>query len=208
MDETTLAQDINANPEILRTLSFSEYKATREAVAANPNTPTDVLLELGAEFPAQLVENPIFSLLLLENPALLQEIPLPTLRSILRLENVQPFILEQAADKADVEVQLALAMNPQTSRKILERLAGSTHPQVVEAAQLHVNLAGELTQGYEEKAKELILKIIPFARNTDIRNYIVLAQICLIPKYIVEFWMQEPSYQDFCRTVVIMLQII
>ncbi|MBW4598590.1 MAG: hypothetical protein KME29_03005 [Calothrix sp. FI2-JRJ7] len=202
MDELISAQDINADPELLRALSFSAYKATREAVAANPNTPTDVLLKLGAEFPGQLIENPVFSLLLLENPALLEEIPLPTLQSVLKLDNVPSFILEQAADKADVELQLALTINPQTERKILERLTKSTHFQVVEAAGLHVNVAGELTQGYEEKAQKLILKIIPSIHKVDIRSYIALAQICPIPEYIVKFWMQESSYQDFCRTIV------
>lgn len=47
------------------------------------------------------------------------EIPLPTLRSILKLDNVPQFILEQAAHKTDVEVQLALANNIQTSGKTL-----------------------------------------------------------------------------------------
>lgn len=202
MDELISAQDINADPELLRALSFSKDKTTRSCVAANPNTPTDVLLKLGAEFPGQLIENPVFSLLLLENPALLEEIPLPTLQSLLKLDNVPSFILEQAADKADVEVQLALTMNPQTERKILERLTRSTHPQVVQAVGLHVNVAGELTQGYEEKAQELILKIIPSIHKVDIRSYMALTQICPIPEYIVKFWMQESSYQDFCRTIV------
>lgn len=57
--------------------------------------------------------------MLLENPNLVAEIPLPTLRSILKLDNVPQFILEQAAHKADVEVQLALANNIQTSGKTL-----------------------------------------------------------------------------------------
>lgn len=144
MNDIILAQDINTDPELLRALSFSQDKAVREAVAGNPNTPTDVLLQLGASFPAQLVENPVFTLLLLENPVLLQEIPLPTLREILKLENVPTFILELAADKADLEVQLALTMNAQTSKKVLERLIKTEypHPLVVEAAKLHVNLVG------------------------------------------------------------------
>ncbi len=101
------AEDVSTDQEILRKLAQSSDKATREAVAANPNAPTDVLLKLAAEFPQQLLNNPIFSFLLLENPNLVAEIPLPSLRSLLKLENVPLFILKQAADKADVEVQLA-----------------------------------------------------------------------------------------------------
>jgi Leucine rich repeat variant len=139
------AEDVSTDPELLRELARSQDKDIRRAVAANPNTPADVLLRLGAEFPEQLVENPVFSLLLLENPNLVAEIPLPTLRSILRLDNVPQFILEQAADKADVEVQLALANNIQTTKKVLERLTQSRDAKVAESARLHVNFAGELT---------------------------------------------------------------
>ncbi len=196
------AEDIRSDPELLTELARSQDKATRKAVAANPNTPADVLLKLGAEFPTQLVENPVFSLLLLENPNLVAEIPLPTLRSILRLDNVPQFILEQAAHKADVEVQLALANNIQTSKKVLERLTQSRDAQVAESARLHVNFAGELTDGYEEKAREVIQRNMPSvygAERNSLDILVVLAQICPIPKYIIEYWVQNSDYQYICN---------
>lgn len=195
------AEDISTAPELLQELAHSQDKATRRAVAANPNTPADALLKLGAEFPTQLVENPVFSLLLLENPNLVAEIPLPTLRSILKLDNVPQFILEQAADKADVEVQLALANNIQTSKKVLERLTQSRDAQVAESARLHVNFAGELTDGYEEKARKVIQGNMPSAYGAEPSSLdvlAVLAQICPIPKYITEYWVQNSSYNKFC----------
>ncbi len=195
------AEDVSTDREILRKLAQSSDKATREAVAANPNAPTDVLLKLAAEFPQQLLNNPIFSFLLLENPNLVAEIPLPSLRSLLRLENVPLFLLEQAADKADVEVQLALTMNIQTSKEVLSRLTQSRDSQVVEAARLHVNFAGELIEGYKQKAREVIKNIIPNAYQADIQSLKVLAKICPIPEYIIERWTQDSSYQDLCRTI-------
>jgi hypothetical protein len=198
------AEDISTDPELLQELARSQDITTRRAVAANPNTPADTLLKLGAEFPTQLVENPVFSLLLLENPNLVTEIPLPTLRSILRLDNVPQFILEQAAHKADVEVQLALANNIQTSKKVLERLTQSRDAQVAESARLHVNFAGELTDGYEEKAREVIQgnMSLPYRDERNILNVLaVLAQICHIPHYIIEYWVKNSGYGDLCSTL-------
>lgn len=199
-----VAEDISTDPELLQELAHSQDIATRIAVAANPNTPADALLILGAEFPTQLVENPVFSLLLLENPNLVAEIPLPTLRSILRLDNVPQIILEQAVHKADVEVQLALANNIQTSKKVLERLTKSRDAQVAESARLHVNFAGELTEGYEEKAREVIQgnMSLPYRDERNILNALaVLAQICPIPHYIIEYWVKNSGYEGLCSTL-------
>lgn len=198
------AEDVSTDPELLQELAHSQDKATRKAVAANPNTPADALLKLGAEFPTQLVENPVFSLLLLENPNLVAEIPLPTLRSILKLDNVPQIILEQAVHKADVEVQLALANNIQTSKKVLERLTQSRDAQVAESARLHVNFAGELTDGYEEKAREVIQEnmSLPYRDERNTLNALaVLAQICPIPHYIIEYWVKNSVYEGLCSTL-------
>ena len=56
----------SAKPEVLRELASCGDQTVCQAVVSNPNTPTDVLLALGAKFPGQLLENPVFSLLLLE----------------------------------------------------------------------------------------------------------------------------------------------
>ncbi|MEH2127971.1 hypothetical protein [Nostoc sp.] len=212
MDDTTLpltknvtqaqlvAAEPSTDPELLRELALSSDKIIRQLVAGNPNTPADVLLRLGAEFPSELLDNPVLPLLLLENLNLVAEIPLNTLRSILRQENVPVYILEQAAEKADLEVQLALVNNVQTPKGVLNRLTQSRHPQVVESACLHINLAGELTEKYKERIKEVIQGIIPNAYKADTSDLVVLAQICPIPEFIVEHCVKDFSYKDFlCR---------
>jgi len=197
-----VAAEPSTDPDLLRELALSTDQKTRQEVAGNPNTPSDVILELGAEFPSQILDNPMFPLLLLENPNLLAEIPLPTLRSILKQDNVPIYILEQAADQADLEVQLALVKNVQTPKSILNRLTQSPHPQVVESARLHINLAGELTDAYEQRVKEVIKGIIPSAYKADVRSLAVLTGICAIPEFIVEHWVQESTYQNFfCREI-------
>ena len=86
---TMLAKDIikllqfvanhpNTDPELLRELAAYDFAKILEGIASNPNTPTDVLLDLGAKFPGQLLNNPVFFLLILENPNLLKEMPWQT----------------------------------------------------------------------------------------------------------------------------------
>jgi hypothetical protein len=91
---TPLAQLVAQNsctaPELLRELGNSSDVTTHQHVAANPNTPTEVLLKLGSKFPQQLLDNPIFSLLLLENPNLVNEMPISTLISLLKRLSTNP----------------------------------------------------------------------------------------------------------------------
>ena len=191
-----IASDSSTDSQLLRELARSTNKDVRKAVVENPNSPPDVLLGLGAEFPNELLENSVFSLLLLENPNLVEEIPLPTLRSLLRQENVPLFILEQSVNKTDMEVQMALANNIQTTKKVLSKLTQSKHPQVVECASLHVNFAGELTEEVrEQRTKEVIKGIIPSGYKTDTSSLNVLAQVCPIPEYIFEHWVRDKSYK-------------
>ncbi|MEM8672775.1 MAG: hypothetical protein AAGF83_02715 [Cyanobacteria bacterium P01_G01_bin.67] len=63
-----LARDENTASEILANLAKSNDYQTLQYVIANPNTPTEILFSLGAKFPEELFGNPIFDLLILENP--------------------------------------------------------------------------------------------------------------------------------------------
>lgn len=97
-----LAKDETTAPEILQELATSEDYLTRQSVAANPNTPTEILLKLGVEFPEELLNNPIFDLLLLENPNLIKDIPIETLRSLIKYDNVtESFIVECAERESE-----------------------------------------------------------------------------------------------------------
>lgn len=150
-----VAKNPTTLPELLQALATSSDATTRFHVAANPNTPTDVLLNLGSEFPEALLDNPIFSLLSLENPNLVHEIPLTTLRSLLQCETVPVSFLEQAANNSDMEVHLAVATNVQTPQTVLAKLMHN-YGEVSNAAQLHVSLAGEMTSGWHEAALNAI----------------------------------------------------
>jgi hypothetical protein len=206
---TELAQSVAKNPcvppELLRELSNSSDTTIRQNVAANPNTPTEVLLTLGSKFPQQLLDNPIFSLLWLENPNLVNEMPISTLISLLKLENVPVSLLEQAvnrgydtsavllddvfnertsAPKLKARLGMALAMNAQTPTTVLEQLIKSWDRTVKEAARLHVNWVGEMTRGWDEAACKAIGRTtLEYSERENIRN---LANRGLIPARIIQ----------------------
>jgi hypothetical protein len=71
-----VAKNPSAPSELLRKLATDYDIEVRKAVTSNPNTPHDLLLQLGKAFPNELVNNPIFCLLVLENKYLLSKIPL------------------------------------------------------------------------------------------------------------------------------------
>ncbi|MGL4879581.1 MAG: hypothetical protein ACRC8K_00770, partial [Waterburya sp.] len=66
-----VAQNIVAPEKVLKELSESNNSAIRKAVCANPNTPTETLLNLSFDFPKEVMNNPLIPLLLLENPYVL-----------------------------------------------------------------------------------------------------------------------------------------
>lgn len=79
-----VAQNPNTDSELLRDLANSNYETIREAVTSNPNTPTDLLVySLGKQFPGQLLENPVFNLLMLENPNFLDDLNVFTADSLI-----------------------------------------------------------------------------------------------------------------------------
>jgi predicted DNA-binding WGR domain protein len=92
-----LAKHPKACSKLLDKLSHCSDKATREAVAENPNTPSKTLQKLGAQFPAQLLNNPALDWMVLENPSLFSEIPEETLAAIAKREDCSPGLLGHLA---------------------------------------------------------------------------------------------------------------
>lgn len=126
-----VANNPSTPPELLQELATSNDKAIRKGVVSNPNTPVDLLLKLGKDFPKQLLNNPILSLLFLENPNLLNEIPLPTLLKMLKQKKVPVFFLEWAAEHSDIYVLRAVAQHLHTPTIILEKLVINCNDNVI-----------------------------------------------------------------------------
>ena len=170
-----VAKNPAAPPDLLKELTSTGDKAVRKGATANPNTPSDVLLELGGQFPENLLDNPIFDLLLLENPNLLADMPKSSLKSLLKRDFVPASFLAWAGKQEDEDLFLAVATNPETSRAVLEKLTNHPNEAVQQAAKLHVNWAGEMTEGWEEIAQEEIdkgkLKVVKKYQPYDLFLY-------------------------------------
>lgn len=158
-----VAANIYAPPELLAELSSRADYETCKALASNPNTPTNILFELGAEFPEELLENPVFSLLLLENPNLLQDLPEPTLASLLKLEVVPDSFLKWAITSRCPGIMFAVAMNPKVCREDLQKLITTAESAwrtatVPTVAKMHVNWSTEMTSRGDEVAFSIVQK--------------------------------------------------
>jgi hypothetical protein len=127
--EAQIAIDPNTNPELLRKIATVADLELRRLVASNPNTPIDVLWQLGIDFPETILNNPIFELLQLEQLHLAATIPHATLTSLLQCERVPKSFLEYAVSQQDYSLWLAVAYNPHTPRTLLENLARKSRHQ-------------------------------------------------------------------------------
>ena len=160
-----LAKIVASNPmtpaEILRQMASKRKDSTiRKNITANPNTPIDVLLKLGEKFPGQLLNNPIWSLLLLENSNLLNIVPKNTLISLLQYDLREHLIINTENNKKLIpefwfkklvksksyRIRCYIARHPITSVDLLEELVEDKHSSVRCNVALNVNTTFNLLE--------------------------------------------------------------
>jgi hypothetical protein len=134
-----IAANPTTDPILLRKLSGSRDRITRKEVAGNPNTPTDVLWLLIKQYPYQVLENPLFLLIVLENPNWIMEIPESDLHQLLHQPSLPEMIVNAAMQHNQSDVRNAAicvaAANPNTSAHRLEEITlneGVLHGAVVQ----------------------------------------------------------------------------
>lgn len=170
-------------------MADSDDILVRQHIAQNPNSTTETLLKLGNEFPELIIANPIFDLLLIENPesdfikvSLFRSVATPInvlkklirknyflFRNIIEKHQLDPQILDRLTDINNQLSNLTLChsilRNPQTSAMTLEKIACSRFPKhrVVEALLVqHPN------------ASDTIIRIVEFINGSkDTPPYII-----------------------------------
>jgi|GEM_PF-2430935 len=125
-----VAQNIAAPPGLLGKLARHDSKAVRKAVTSNPQTPEKALFYLGVFFPQELLDNPIFDFSLLKNLSFIRKIPSGVLSILVQQNNVPRFLLNYAVN----------------------------HPakNVSDTAKMHVDISGEMKQGWHELVKQIV----------------------------------------------------
>jgi hypothetical protein len=146
-----VAGNYMAPPDLLEELSHTSDKPLLKALVSNPNTPTEVLLKLGSLFPEQLLDNPVFDILLIENPNLLSEFPKSSLNSLLKREVAPVSFLRWAATNGDENTLQSLLINPNVPVDAVQGLTQHRHWDVAMAAKLHINSGVEMDSGWEEE---------------------------------------------------------
>ncbi len=132
-------------PELLKNMARRRDKTILANLTANPNTPTEVLFKLGKRFPEHFLKNPIFSLLLLENPNFFNEMPLKALEKLQeyvlnRLSNsdvvqnseglTPDFVLQQLVKHKDTSIRCSIARHPHAPVSLLEQLTSDSSDYV------------------------------------------------------------------------------
>jgi hypothetical protein len=121
-----LAADPTTNPKILAKLSARPDSDILELVASNPNTPINILWSLIGEYSHQVVENPIFSLIILEDPDWIMGIPIHDLMRAMNQPSIPEILLFEMIKCPSTQLQRlafeAKARSQKTSRLTLAEM--------------------------------------------------------------------------------------
>lgn len=142
-------------PAMMAALGGVTDPAALEALAADPNAPAEALAFLAGPFPAAFCANPVFPLLLLENPSLPADMPAVSLGRLLAYPGVP----------AD----------------FVAAVAAYGRPEMAAAARLHVALAGEAGEAWREELAAAVARL-PNVPADDL--LVVLATLGLVPEWL------------------------
>lgn len=172
------ALDENTPTERLREIANNSNKAIRTAVAANPNTPPDVLIECFYEVPATVLKNPAIQLILLEKPDFFNE--LISHNPYIFNEELPLFFIEWASLHPKKSIRESLAESDITPEHILSRLAKDKDDEV--RRKIAANL----------KAPSDALEKLAVDKNAKIR--IAVAENLSVPEAILVMLAEDEDY--------------
>jgi hypothetical protein len=128
-----LAKHTNSATELLEKLSHSSDKTVCRNVAANPNIPRRVLINLAQVYPKAFFKNPAISSILRNDPTIPYDFDTLKLRKILASKDCPDILGEWAYDHGDDWLQAAYIIGSVRPSNMLEKFRQSNYPQVVSA---------------------------------------------------------------------------
>lgn len=117
-----LSGDFNLPADRLESLAYHWDRQTRCNVAANPNTPANILIYLLPEFPRSVAENPVFELLRFADLGLLESIPEDDLVKVLADRQVPELFVAEAIRRRTPKLTSALLKRPQLPTETIEQI--------------------------------------------------------------------------------------
>ena len=134
----------------LARLSLSANRAVVRAVMLNPGTPKRILLAKASKYPREFLQNPVFVLLLIEEPDLLLRLPVTAVKSMLRDPQCPAAMIGWALTSNSSSFALALAGSATASAETLRAVARSRHVRAVELALSRLMKMGLTLEGHDQ----------------------------------------------------------
>ncbi len=158
-----VASNPGAPESLLERLSRHQSGEIRRAVALNPNTPSETLLQLLPEFPAQFLGNPALPLVLLARPDFIRQLSSPAWSQLLRLEQIPSLWLQELQ-------QVVEHKNFQYALRIKDLLYN------------HVAIVGEVRPGWRQDVKKALdtYATRPFRPDMVLLNALLSSQTHLL----------------------------
>jgi hypothetical protein len=144
-----VAKNPSAPPPILTLLAAHADEGVASAVAQNPNTPIESLLHLAPKHPQAFQDNPLFPLLLLEDPGLFKRFSAHVMLSLLKAPYPYPALVEYAANLTDLACR-KVAATKLKDPALLKHLLSDSEKGVAIAVMHNAALPEALSQRFED----------------------------------------------------------
>lgn len=138
-----IAQHQEVAGSTLKKLARSRSRPVLRNVVLNPVSPKDVLVALAPKFPREFFANPVFPLLLLEEPDLFSKLPITVIKAILKSSDCPVSIMEWAMHHGGSSHALALAGKENVPISMLRQIAHGPHIKAAELATSRLMRMGE-----------------------------------------------------------------
>lgn len=122
-----LAKDPSTDPDILRDIFKKSGREIGKSIMKNPNVPLDLIHDYGYQYPKQITNNPILSLLEIENPTWFSNMK-GDIRSLLQHN---PDYWEQRFAKSENPTHQSDVAAIGKNKNVLDTLAYTTDPRVM-----------------------------------------------------------------------------
>ncbi|MGF1489302.1 MAG: hypothetical protein ACFBSE_19615 [Prochloraceae cyanobacterium] len=166
----SLEEALNPNTSAAKLQEILDLENTElcHAIAIDPNTSPEILLELFKICPLEVLNNPVLDLILLEIPNFYDRL-LSKHNAVLYEQKKLPlFMLEAALNHPDPNVNRSLAMRPNLPGEYLEILANKEANGILQIVETHKNTPIHIIEKLAEDRDDNVRSCLALNRNIPI----------------------------------------